>query len=41
MKSNDFSKMTAYEFSSLTKNNPDVLSHVTVLDCKHCNDPYK
>lgn len=35
-----FNKMIAYEFSSLTQKNPKGLSHVTVLDCKHCNDPF-
>lgn len=31
--------MSVYEFSTLSKNNPDSISRVTVLDCKHCNDP--
>ncbi len=35
-----FNKMIAYEFSSLTQKNPRKISHVTVLDCKHCNDPF-
>lgn len=35
-----FNKMVAYEFSNLSQNEALVLSHVTVLDCKHCNDPF-
>ena len=41
MKRFDFKKMMAYEFSSLTQRTTEVLSSVTVLDCKHCNDPYQ
>lgn len=40
MKQISFNSMIAYEFSSLTQRNPEVLSKVTVLDCKHCNDPF-
>ena len=32
--------MMAYEFSALMQNENEMLSTVTVLDCKHCNDPY-
>lgn len=38
-KSFDFKGMSAYEFSALSKKNPTAISKVTVLDCKHCNDP--
>lgn len=40
MNNYDFKEMVAYEFSSLSKTNPKELSRVTVLDCKHCNDPF-
>lgn len=38
-KSFNFNEMAAFEFSALTQKNPDSISKVTVLDCKHCNDP--
>lgn len=34
----DFSKMIAYEFSDIIIPHSEEVSHVTVLDCKHCND---
>lgn len=36
----DFKKMIAFEFSNLSSKKTDVLSRVTVLDCKHCNDAF-
>lgn len=36
----DFGKMIAFEFSNLSQDFKSVLSRVTVLDCKHCNDPF-
>ncbi len=36
----NFNEMMAYEFSALMQNENEMLSTVTVLDCKHCNDPY-
>lgn len=38
-KSFNFNEMAAFEFSALTQKTPDSISKVTVLDCKHCNDP--
>ena len=38
-KSFNFNEMAAFEFSALTQKSPDSISKVTVLDCKHCNDP--
>ncbi len=36
----NFKNMIAFEFSNLSSRRSDVLSRVTVLDCKHCNDPF-
>lgn len=39
MKKIDFNNMMAFEFSDIMMKQTEAVSHVTVLDCKHCNDP--